>query len=289
MIILTVAQEKGGVGKSTLAKLLSEFFANQGFRMLLMDADPQGNVSARFIPMESDSDSVDGYRPPVNPDYDQGDPSHDGVSPRSSIADVYGTGKVLTYTATNYPNIEVIPSSGNRIREVELVQRSELEKAVHHRVIDWFAVSGIENDIDIVIIDTPPNKGPVTYSLLLASTHLLIPAKMEHSTIEGLRGMIQLWRQINRDPAKRAPLILAGLVPNFVRKVALHEGIMASLKNDDVFADFLTDNFLAERIAYAEVEHPSSKVKSIFGLPANDAARKEATALCREIQERLGL
>ena len=83
MQVIAVVQNKGGVGKTTLTRVLAEYFARKGRRALVVDLDAQCNLSRRFLDMEYDSADPDGVLPPLHPDYD-GAEEESGWSGRSS-------------------------------------------------------------------------------------------------------------------------------------------------------------------------------------------------------------
>lgn len=143
---------------------------------------------------------------------------------------------------------------------------------------------------DLVVIDTPPSKNPLVQAAIRAATHLLIPLQLEQQSIEGVNGMLQLLRRENRFRTEDSRLELLGFLPNKTRNVALHKGIMDSLKRDDLVAPHLLSCSLAQRTGVAaEADHPNASPVSVFDLPAGDKAREEATAMCETILTMSGL
>jgi chromosome partitioning protein len=281
MRVLAVVQNKGGTGKTTMCRLLAEYFARKNRRVLGIDLDPQCSFSQRFLTMEHDDTSTDGIMPPLHPAYDP----NEEWNGRSSIADIFYRREVIPYE-TELPGLEMIPGHGETLREVELVGREEVKDKVHDRLRDFLNISDVQASWDLVVIDTSPSKGPLTISAVRAATHILIPTLMEQQSIEGLRGMLQLWRRENR--VRTEPLRIIGILANKYRKnVALQAGIYEALMNDDVVAPFMISHVLGLRAAIADADHPEAKPPSLFELPASNIARIEAETICQYVEERL--
>jgi chromosome partitioning protein len=281
MRVLAVVQNKGGTGKTTMCRLLVEYFARKNRKVLGIDLDPQCSFSQRFLTMEHDDTSTDGIMPPLHPAYDP----NEEWNGRSSIADIFYRREVIPYE-TELPGLEMIPGHGETLREVELVGREEVKDKVHDRLRDFLNISDVQANWDLVVIDTSPSKGPLTISAVRAATHILIPTLMEQQSIEGLRGMLQLWRRENR--VRTEPLRIIGILANKYRKnVALQAGIYEALMNDDVVAPFMISHVLGLRAAIADADHPEAKPPSLFELPASNIARIEAETICQYVEERL--
>lgn len=287
MRVLAIVQNKGGVGKTTVARLLTEYFGIHGIRVLGIDLDPQCNFSRRFLTMQLDPTDPDGVIPPLHPDYDEKEDAD--WNGRSASADIFYEGMVVPY-GTRYPSVDLLPGHGSRLRTVELVRAEDVVLKVHDRLRQFLYREDVAESYDLVILDTSPSKGPLTVSAVRAATHLLIPTTMEPQPIEGLYGMLQLWR---REQAKRKPsetITILGILPNMVRKgVALHEGLLKSLRNDQAISPFLTPFYLGQRIAFAESDHADAAPPSVFELTPKDPARKEAEELGQYIKHHLGI
>lgn len=285
MQVVAVVQNKGGVGKTTICRLLAEFLTRQNKRVLGIDLDAQCNFSRRFMTMEIDSTDLDGILPPIHPEFDQAtDLDWDG---RSSSADIYFSGQALPYP-TRLERLELLPGNGALLRAVEMVRAEEVTEKVHDRLQAFLNHEDVHQLYDFVVIDTSPSKGPLTISALRAASHIIIPTTMEPQTIEGLHGMLQLWRRETKRRRKGEELKIIGILPNMFRKgVALHEGLFNTLAIDPGIVDLLMPVKLGLRIALAESDHPLSEPRSVFDLPAKDPARIEAEAICNYVLEKL--
>ncbi len=282
--VIAVVQNKGGVGKTTVTRVLAEYFARRGRRVLAVDLDAQCNLSRRFVDMEYDAADPDGVLPPLHPMFHDDD---SGWSGRSSSADIYFNGEVYPYH-TRIDGLDALPGHGPRLREIELVRVDDVRERVHDRLYAFLSLEEVRQSYDIVLVDTAPAKGPLTISAMRAATHVIIPTTLEPQPIEGLFGMLQLWRQeMHSRDAGRAPLKIAAIQPNLFRKVALHEGILDSLRKDAAVASLLSPVILHQRIAFAESDHAEARPKSIFDLAERDPARQEAIEMCEYVERSL--
>lgn len=155
--IIAVANQKGGVGKTTTAINLSACLGVLEYKTLLVDSDPQANATSGV-----------------------------GVDPYSSEK---GTYEVLNGTvhikdaiiSTSSPNLDLLPSSLDLIgSEIELVDAESRE----HRLS--LALKSIKEEYDFIVVDCAPSLGLVTLNALTASDSVMIPVQCEYFALEGL-------------------------------------------------------------------------------------------------------
>lgn len=172
--IITVSNQKGGVGKTTSTVNLAAALADHGFNVLVVDIDPQGNASTGLgIPHSAETDSI-----------------YDVLIDDLTLADV----------VADCPDIErlsVIPATihlaGAEIELVSLVAREQRLQRALDEYTAFREEQGMER-LDYVFIDCPPSLGLLTVNAFVAAKEVLIPIQCEYYALEGLS---QLLNNIN--------------------------------------------------------------------------------------------
>lgn len=283
--IIVNATHKGGEGKTTNSIMLAEYAALiLKLRTLIIDLDPQANFSGRYTKMEYDPAYKGGKIPPIHPDYEpEVDLDWDG---RSGIANIFYGEEVVPYP-TAISNLELLPAHSMKLQEAEAVTKNEVLEKVHLQLRRFLELEDIRHSYDIIIIDTPPSKGPLTIAAIKAATHLVIPAQMEQFSIEGIYGMLQLWKQESYSRPKNNQISLIGILPNQIRDVKIHKEFLADLKTKENTGKFLMPVSIKKRTIYTEILTEEANPKSIFELPENNIARQEYENACKYIMERV--
>jgi len=160
--ILVIANQKGGVGKTTTAVSLAAALAEEGQRVLLLDLDPQGNASSGVgLRVRGDGPTI--YEVLV-----------DGADVRKAVV------------PTAFPNLWAIPATLDLAgAEIELVSAFNRERRLRQ------ALQPLRDDFDVVIIDCPPSLGLLTVNALSAGDGVVVPIQCEYFALEGLGALRQ--------------------------------------------------------------------------------------------------
>lgn len=177
--VFVVANQKGGVGKTTTSVNLAAAMAARGLSVLLIDLDPQGNAStAAAIPHASGTPGT-----------------YEVLLDQLPIQDA-------VQTSPDVPGLRVVPATIDLAgAEIELVMLEQRERRLRTAIDAYLADAG--RDIDYVFIDCPPSLGLLTVNAMVAAREVLIPIQCEYYALEGLSqllGNIELVQQhLNSD------------------------------------------------------------------------------------------
>ena len=166
---IAVANQKGGVGKTTTSVNLSAALGTAGKKVLLIDLDPQGNATSGVgIDKMSDVTSI-----------------YDVLIDETNIKDAI--------IKTEFKNLSVIPATTSLAgAEIELVSIDDRETRLKQRVAE------IKDEYDFIIIDCPPSLGLLTLNSFVCTDTILIPLQCEFYALEGLSQLVQTIRQVKK-------------------------------------------------------------------------------------------
>lgn len=285
-----MANQKGGIGKTTLARMFAVYAARSDLlnkRVLAIDLDAQGSLSKLMLHMDESTppDTI----PPLHPEFDpETDEDWDG---RSSSAEIFFSGEVFPYPVKlPYPieNLEILPAFRSRLQLVEEQDRTALRERVHNRLHEFLSLDDVQENYDLIIVDTGPKDSPLLRSALRAASHVVMPLVMETQCIDGLSEMLALWRTEREGRPPNRQIALAGLVINkFDARYAVHGFYMDQLLNDPRIAAFIAPVVLPQRAAMTERDARGAVPETVFDLPESQDIHPKSLALCRDIFTRL--
>ena len=253
-VTVCIANQKGGVGKTTTAISLAAGLANFGARVLVVDLDPQGNASTGL-----------GIR------IEEGEPSTYGVL-------VDGDALLTAMHETEIPGLWLLPSSLDLAgAEVELVPAFSREHRLER------ALEGIGERFDIVLVDCPPSLGLLTINALVAADEVLVPIQCEYYALEGLSQLLRTVELVAENLNRR--LRVGGVaLTMFDARTNLSQQVVEEVR--EYFGDLTYTTVIPRSVRLSEA--PS------FGQPITlyDPSSRGARAyhrLAREVAERLEL
>lgn len=251
-LIITIANQKGGVGKTTTAINLAAAFAQTGRRVLLLDLDPQGNSSISFLDV--------------------------GAVDRSAYEMMTDGGEELSgyIYPTKIPGLDLIPA---RINLAKLESKLVGDFDAPFRLKD--RVERIRSAYDFVLIDTPPTLGLITVNALVAASYVLIPIQSSYFALEGTDDLLETIEKVKARPNPDLR-VLGVVVTLHDKRTTLAREVFEQIKT--VFGAQLFNTVITKSVRLEEA--PAHK-ESIFTFAPNSSGAGEYAKLCEEVLERV--
>ncbi len=205
MQVWTVANQKGGVGKTTTTVALGGLAAETGLRVLLLDLDPHGSLSSYFR-QDPDTQALSSYtlfqeREQLTPD-----------SVRRLVVE------------TPYNHLSLLPAA----TALATLERQAIGRDGMGLVISK-ALNQLQDDYDLVIIDSPPLLGVLMINALAACRHLVIPVQTEYLALKGLERMVHTLNMMGR--SRKVPLSYTIAPTMFDRRTQASVISLRSIRN----------------------------------------------------------
>ena len=199
--VIAIANQKGGVGKTTTAINLAASLAVLEKKVLIIDADPQANTTSGLN---------------FSPDNDQERTLYEVMVDQIDIRD--------TLIQTEIANLHMIPSHINLVgAEIQLVEAHDRESRIKN------ALAAIKDDYDFIIIDCSPSLGLITVNSLAAADSVMIPVQPEFFALEGLGKLLHTIRLVQN--GINTDLTIEGFVVTmFDGRTKVHNQVLGELK-----------------------------------------------------------
>ncbi len=252
-MIIAIANQKGGVGKTTTAINLAAALASKGVTTLLLDLDPQANSSMSFLDIHQLNGSI-----------------YDVLTEQGILL------SSVLRPAERIANLEIAPSTIS-LAKIEAKLIGELDS--HYRLKD--VLQEVVDRYEYIVIDTPPTLGIITVNALVAATHVLIPIQASYFALEGTDDLLETIDKI-KQRANPQLQILGALITLYDKRTLLAKDIFEQIQRVfgvKVFKTVITKSVrLEESPAYRE---------SIFTFAPRSTGAYEYYRLSEEVLARV--
>src|SRR5579864_4021851 len=256
--VIAVANQKGGVGKTTTAINLATALAAAGKRVLLFDLDPQGNASTGL--------GISRQNRPV-------------TSYEVLLGDHPLSAAIVT---TSIPRLSIVPASVDLSgAEIELVGAGEREYRLRH------ALTSVKPAFDYLLIDCPPSLGLLTLNALVAAQAVLVPLQCEFYALEGLSHLVRTIERVKRH--LNPTLEIQGVVLTmFDKRNNLSDLVAADVR--DHFGDKVYETVIPRNVRISEApSHGTPVLLYDFRCPGSQAYVHLAGEVLRREKLRLSV
>jgi len=252
--IITVANQKGGVGKTTTAINLSAGLANRGKRTLLIDLDPQANSTIAFF---------------------------DSADVASSMFDILSDPKVEMKNVIKQTKDPLLYVGPGRLSLAKLEQVLAGQFDAPFKLKD--ALAPILKDFDYIVLDTPPSLGILTVNAMVASTHLLVPIQAAYFAIEGTDDLLETYERIRARP-NPALKVLGVVITLFDKRTNISRDTHGQIRS--VFGEVLFKTKISKNVRLEE--SPAYKETILTFAPKSPGAveyKKLAGEVIQRVEE----
>ncbi|HXN24073.1 MAG TPA: ParA family protein [Candidatus Dormibacteraeota bacterium] len=252
--ILAIANQKGGVGKTTTSINLAAAIAQRGKKTLLIDLDPQANSSIAF--------------------FDSGDM-------QLSMFDVLGDHRAEMSAIIKQTKDPLLFLAPGRLALAKLEQQLAGQFDAPFKLKD--ALASVLKEYEYIVIDTPPSLGILTVNALVASTHLLVPIQAAYFAIEGTDDLLETYERIRARP-NPALKVLGVLITLFDKRTNISRDTHGQIRT--VFGSVLFKTRISKNVRLEE--SPAYKETILTFAPKSPGAqeyRKLALEVIQRVEE----
>ncbi|MGB4704377.1 MAG: ParA family protein [Candidatus Saccharicenans sp.] len=251
-MIVAVTNQKGGVGKTTTCVNVSSALALMGYRVLLVDMDPQAHSTISIV-------------------------NNPHAFPKSLF-------DVLMDKNTSINEVIVKSTVPGLNVAISRISMAKLEPALigefdgHYRLRD--ALNVVRNDYDFIFIDTPPTLGLITLNALVASTHILIPIQSSYLCLEGTDDLLETIDKVKKI-ANPELQILGVVITLHDKRTNISKDVVDRIV--EVFGDKVFKTFISKSV---KLEESPAYKESIFTFAPDSIGAQQYKSIAEEIIER---
>lgn len=251
-MIIAIANQKGGVGKTTTAINLSAGLALLDKKVLLIDLDPQANSSLTFLDHEAIDTSI--YELLTASDVDAAE----------------------FVKHTSMPGLDILPSRINLAKfESKLIGEFDAPFRLKDRI------EGLAKLYDYVLIDTPPTLGLITVNALVAANYVLVPIQPSYFALEGTDDLLETVEKVKARPNPNLQ-VLGVVITLLDKRTTLAKDIHEQIRQ--VFGDKVFNTVISKSVRLEE--SPAYK-EPIFTFAPSSSGAIEYSSLCEEVLSRV--
>ncbi|MGL4734476.1 MAG: ParA family protein [Enterovibrio sp.] len=258
--VISFANQKGGVGKSTLCIQLAFYLAlKKKKRVLVLDMDGQGNTSSRLAPRQELEDGD--YEPIL-------------TGTKTSELFAYDLGEIEVMQCPCGVDIIHTPKNDPDLFEMEAVPLEQAMNPARH-------LAELFKNYEYVLIDCPPNLGRKLVSALVMSTHVACPLKLSGFAVDGIEGLLNTIIGVRE--AYNQDLEILGVMINDMDRSVSHDKALKSL--EQAIPDLMFENKIMHR---SPLDTATTDGIPVWELRYGHVAAKEVEAVLEELLEKAG-